>query len=190
MQLNAKLVGAGMAAFVAASVGYVLLARREEAFETLEREGAFSVRDYPRLRVAETIADGMRESALARGVLAIADYLCGSAGSAMTGPIYADGDEDGRGWRTRVVMSAKLADALPEPGDDVVVRDLPPRRIAAVRFAGEASDEVLDAHEDALRDWMRAHSLRAAGPVEHAFYNPPFTPGMLRRNEVLIPLAA
>lgn len=190
MQLNPKLVGAGVAAAVAAGIGYMLLARGDEGFETLEREGAFSVRDYPRLRVAETISQGMRESALARGILAIADYLCGTNGAAITGPIFADGDEDGRGWRTRVVVPARLANALPEPDEAVIVRDLPARRIAAVRFAGEATEDQLYAHEDALRDWMRQHRLSAAGPVEHAFYNAPFTPGLLRRNEVLIPLAA
>lgn len=186
MQLNPKLVGAGVAAAVAAGIGYMLLARQEEGFETLEREGAFSVRDYPRLRVAETISQGMRESALALGFVALADYLSGTA----RGPIFADGDEDGRGWRTRMVIPARADQSFPEPGEDVTVRDLPARRIAAVRFNGEATEDELHAQEDALRDWMRAHRLRAAGPVEHAFYNAPFTPGPLRRNEVLIPLAA
>lgn len=188
MQLNPKLVGAGVAAAVATTIGYLLLSKRDDAaFRTLEREGAFSVRDYPRLRVVETVSDGLRESALARGFLALADYV-GGAGRPV--PLFADGDEDGRGWRTRLVVPPRLVEALPDPDEDVTVRDLPARRIAAVRFAGEPTEEVLDAQEDALRDWMRANRLRAAGPVEHAFYNPPFTPGPLRRNEVLIPLAA
>ena len=197
MQLNPKLVGAGVAAAIAAGLGYVLLSKQDDraGFKTLEREGAFSVRDYPRLLVAETVSLGMRESALTRGFLALADYLCGKdrggARLPMTVPVLADGDEDGRGWRTRVVLPQSYTpETLPAPGDEIAIRSLPARRLAAVRFAGEATDDVLDAQEDALRDWMRAHHLRAAGPVEHAFYNPPFTPGMLRRNEVLIPLAA
>ena len=197
MQLNPKLVGAGVAAAVAAGLGYALLSARDEeaGFKTLEREGAFSVRDYPRLLVAETISLGMRESALARGFLALADYLRGKdrAGARlpMTVPVLFDGDEDGRGWRTRLVLPQRYSpETLPEPGEEIAIRSLPARRIAAVRFAGEATDGALDRHEDALRDWMRAHRLSAAGPVEHAFYNAPFTPGPLRRNEVLIPLAA
>jgi hypothetical protein len=197
MQLNPKLVGAGVAAAIAAGLGYALLSAQEDEaeFRTLEREGAFSVRDYPRLLVAETVSLGMRESALARGFLALADYICGKdrAGQRipMTVPVLADGDEDGRGWRTRFVMPSRYTpETLPAPGEEIAIRSLPPRRLAAVRFAGEATDDVLDRHEEALRDWMRSHHLRAAGPVEHAFYNPPFTPGLLRRNEVLIPLAA
>jgi len=197
MQLNPKFVGAGVAAAIAAGLGYALLSAQDDEaeFKMLERDGAFSVRDYPRLLVAETVSLGMRESALTRGFLALADYIVGKdrggARIPMTVPVLADGDEDGRGWRTRFVMPARYTpETLPMPGEEIAIRTLPPRRLAAVRFAGEATDALLDQHEDALRDWMSGHALSAAGPVEHAFYDPPFTPGMLRRNEVLIPLAA
>jgi hypothetical protein len=195
MPMNAKLVGAGVAAAVAATLGYLLLSHDEEPdFATVERDGAFSVRDYPRLLVAETVAQGLRESALSRGFLALADYISGRHGGRripMTVPVLADGDEDGRGWRTRFVLPARLTpEALPVPEDGIVIRSLAARRIAAVRFAGEANDGTLAAHETELRDWLAQHGHRAAGPVEHAFYNSPLVPGPLRRNEVLIPLAA
>ena len=57
-----------------------------------------------------------------------------------------------------------------------------------IAFTGESSDSALDEYEAELRRWMKSHGLRAAGPVEHAFYGSPLTPR--RRNEVLIPLAA
>jgi len=79
---------------------------------------------------------------------------------------------------------------LPEPVQDVAVRELPSRRIAAVRFSGENGDDAIEAHEADLRRWMQAQGLRAAGPAELAFYNSPLTPAALRRSEVLIPLAA
>lgn len=194
MQRSAKMIGGGIAAAVAASVGYLLLSRNEDAasFETVSREGAFSVRDYPRLWVAETVIQGMRESAVARGLGTLAEYLFGRSGaSRLTVPVLSDGDEDGRGWRTRLVMPARIdPEALPEPAQGVSLRALPARRIAAMRFTGESDDHALDTHEAELRRWMKDHGLRAAGPVEHAFYNSPLTPARLRRNEVLIPLAA
>jgi hypothetical protein len=196
MRISAKMIGAGVGAAVAAGLGYVLLNRDEEPdFATVERDGAFSVRDYPKLVVAETVAQGLRQSALSRGFHALAGYIAGKERGGrripMTVPVFADGDEDGRGWRTRFVMPARLApEALPEPAEGIVIRSLAARRLAAVRFAGEASDDMLASHEDDLRHWIAEHGHRAAGPVEHAFYNSPFTPGPLRRNDVLIPLAA
>lgn len=196
MQVNAKVVGAGVAAAIAAGLGYALLFNSDEEveFATILRDGAFSVRDYPQLTVAETVAQGLRESALALGFLALANYIDGKGRGGprigMTAPVLADGDDDGRGWRTRFVMPARFTpETLPAPGEGVSIRSLPPRRVAAMRFAGEPADSALVRHETGLRYWMETHGLRAAGPVEHAFYNSPFVPGILRRNEVLIPLA-
>ncbi|RYD87594.1 MAG: heme-binding protein [Sphingomonadales bacterium] len=193
MALNVKMIGGGVAAAVATGIGYLLLSRDEKAaaFRTVSREGAFSIRDYPKLWVAETVIEGMRESAVACGLGKLAEYLFGrSGGSRLTIPVLADGDEDGRGWRTRLVMPARIHPENLEPEEGVSLRALPPRRIAAVRFTGENDDHALGTHEAELRRWMKAHGLRAAGPVEHAFYNSPLTPARLRRSEVLIPLAA
>lgn len=193
MQLNAKMIGGGVAAAVATGVGYLLLSRGEQAasFRTVSREGAFSVRDYPMLLVAETVIEGMRESAVARGLGRLAEYLFGRSGaSRLTIPVLADGDEDGRGWRTRLVMPARIRPEDLQPEEGVSLRALPPRRIAALRFTGESDDHALDSREAELRGWMKARGLRAAGPVEHAFYNSPLTPAALRRSEILIPLAA
>jgi hypothetical protein len=191
MHVNARMIGAGVAAAVAAAVGYVLLRKDEDLeFETDLREGAYSVRRYPRLLVAETIEPGMRESALSRGFKALADFL-GSAPVPMTVPVLADGDDDGRGWRTRLVIPARFgAEMLPAPAEGVTLRELAPRTLAAIRFSGEADDSALARHETELRGWMEAHGFSAAGPVGYAFYNSPFTPAPLKRNEVLIPLAA
>ncbi|WP_137862464.1 MULTISPECIES: heme-binding protein [unclassified Sphingomonas] len=197
MPLNAKMVGAGVAAAVAAGVGYALLFRPEDeaAFSIVARNGAFSVRDYPRLLVAEAVVPGTRQAALSVGFTRLADYVFGRGRAGgrlpMTVPVLSDGDEDGRGWRTRFVMPADASiETLPDPSAGVRLRALPARRIAALRFTGVDSDGQLDAHEAELRAWIGDNGFRPAGPVEHAFYNSPFTPARLRRIEVMIPLAA
>lgn len=195
MQFNAKTIGAGIAATAAAGLGYALLSRRggAAAFEAEARDGPFSVRLYPALTVVETIVAGMRKSAESLGFLALADFLSREGGSPVpvTAPLLVDGDDDGRGWRTRMILpsGADIA-TLPSAAGGVRVRSLPARRMAAVRFSGEADDSVLTRHESELRGWMKSNGLQAAGPVEHAFYHAPMVPGILRRNEVMIPLAA
>lgn len=196
MRINTRMIGAGVAAAVAAGFGYAMLRDREETlgFDTVVRDGAFSVRRYPQLLVAETLEPGPRDSALTRGVLALADFLDrarGSLGLPRIAPLLADGADD-RGWRTRIVLPADAEVEALGAGDDdgVVVRLLEPRRLAAIRFAGETDDRALERHEDELRSWMEAQGLQAAGPAGYAFYHSPLTPAPFKRSDVLIPLAA
>ncbi len=99
-----------------------------------------------------------------------------------------DGGDD---WAVRFIMPARYGlEQLPAPaGSDVRLSEVPPRRVAAIRFSGRASDELIASQEEALRAWLAARGLTAAAPAIYAFYNDPFTPGFLRRNEVLIDLA-
>jgi DNA gyrase inhibitor GyrI len=80
---------------------------------------------------------------------------------------------------------------LPAPASkDVRLSEIPARRVAAIRFSGRTTDAVLAEKESELRAWMAARGLTPAAPPVFAYYNDPFTPGPLRRNEVLIDLAA
>lgn len=99
-----------------------------------------------------------------------------------------DGGED---WAVRFIMPARYGlEQLPAPaGSDVRLSEVPPRRVAAIRFSGQASDELIASKEAELRAWLAARGLTPAAPAIYAFYNDPFTPGFLRRNEVLIDLA-
>ncbi|MEM6948286.1 MAG: heme-binding protein, partial [Pseudomonadota bacterium] len=42
---------------------------------------------------------------------------------------------------------------------------------------------------EALEGWLAVQGLEAAGAPEYAYYNDPFTPAFMRRNEVMIELA-
>ncbi len=99
-----------------------------------------------------------------------------------------DGGED---WAVRFIMPARYGlEQLPAPaGSEVRLSEVPPRRVAAIRFSGRASDELIASKEAELRAWLEDRGLKAAAPAIYAFYNDPFTPGFLRRNEVLIDLA-
>jgi hypothetical protein len=196
MHVNAKMVGAGVAAAIAAGLGYALFFNSDDEveFHTITRDGAFSTRSYPQLRVVETIAEGMRECALSIGYSALAGFLDGASRGgtrlATIAPALVDGDEDGRGWRTRFILPERATEMLPEPDEGIRVRTVPARHMAAVRFSGDADDDALTRHESALRYWMETNGLSPAGPAEHALYNSPLTPAMLRRTEVLIPISA
>ena len=108
----------------------------------------------------------------------------------MTAPVLQDEPRPGQ-WRMRFVMPSHYTlDTLPPAPDDITLTQMPARRMAALRFSGNASDRDLALMEARLRDWMRQERLMPAGEAEFAFYDAPMIPGPLRRNEVLIPVAA
>jgi hypothetical protein len=104
----------------------------------------------------------------------------GGENVSMTAPVISDRD------RFSFVLPASYTmDTAPVPLDPrVQLVPIPPRHVAVLRFRGWASPrQVRYRTEDLL------HGLRQAGiePLGAPFlmrYNPPFTPGFLRRNEV------
>lgn len=185
-------VGAGLAA--AGAAWFYLREKGIETppHETLDSDGAFEIRQYPAILVAETIQPGSRDRALGNGLGLLADYFFAESREgdevAMTAPLFAV--KGGNGWTMRIATPAKLGrDELPAPGDGVAIVEIPARKMAVLRFGGRADDRMLAAKEGELRRWIEGRWLDAMGPIEHAFYNSPVMPGPLRSNEVMIPIA-
>jgi hypothetical protein len=189
-----RAVVAGLALLALAScAGADGVSRTEEpAFALLRTDGAFEIRRYGPLVVAEVTRPGARSAAANSGFRTLADYIFatsrGGEAIAMTAPVTQEPAPGG--WTVRFIMPAgrTIAD-LPPPGGDVVLRELSAARVAAVRFSGMPTDASLAENETALRGWMAAQGLAAAGPAMFAYYDPPWRLPWQRRNEVLIPLA-
>jgi hypothetical protein len=106
----------------------------------------------------------------------------------MTAPVTQAQNKDA--WVVSFIMPAgRTVEDLPIAGGDVKLEDIPPRRMAAIRFSGRWTDENFSNAERALRDWIDREGLTAKGALEYAYYNDPFTPAFLRRNEVMLEIA-
>lgn len=170
-------------------------------------DGPFEVRAYAPTVVAETEATGDRSRAINEGFRRLARFIFGgnapNQSIAMTAPVAQ------RPGGERVAMTAPVAqsrssdawvvtfymppgstlEAMPRPLDDtVVLREIPSRRVAVLRFSGLATQRNLDERAEALRQRIAARGERAIGPVTYAFYNPPWTFPWSRRNEVMLEL--
>ena len=109
---------------------------------------------------------------------------------AMTAPvtlIAGMGD-----WLVRFTMPARYALAdLPVPTNKAVtIKSVPAARFAVLRFSGLAGEAKVAAETERLNAFITARGLVAVGPSSIARYNPPWTPWFLRRNEVMLPVAA
>lgn len=190
---------------------YVVQNVEQPAYSSILLDGDFEVRDYPSLVVAEVRRSGDREQGLREGFGPLARYIFarerGGEPIAMTAPVQQQAiaaDEkiamtapvtqlpDGaNSWIVRFIMPSELTlEVLPSPGNDAVrLSELPARRMVAVRFSGRTDDALIVEQANRLRSWMEGRGLSPIGPPTYAYYNDPFTPGFLRRNEILLPVA-
>jgi len=160
-------------------------------YVVVSRDGDFELRDYPALTVAEVVREGPRPQALRGGFRPLAGYIFANERSgekiAMTAPVTQEPAE-GDGWRVRFIMPRDWSlEDLPRPAqDDVRLLRTEPRRMAAVRFSGGWESAEFERHEERLRAWIAERGLEPTTAPTYAYYDDPFTPGFLRRNEVLI----
>jgi hypothetical protein len=112
---------------------------------------------------------------------------------AMTAPVTQQEQPAGgpSAWVIQFMMPSGFTLAtLPEPLDPAIrFREIPARRVAALRYSGGWSEERYLEKLAELRASMEKAGLRAAGEPVWARYDPPFMPWFLRTNEILVELA-
>ena len=185
----AGLVGLGLTAWTFASRA----AYESAEYQVIESDGSIEIREYPELTLVstETKIDAQgRDGSFMR----LFRYISGANEQrqkiAMTTPVFMEGQVGTAAVKMGFVMpKAVAAKGAPEPeGKGITVRKRPSGRYAVIRFSGRLSSQTAKVNETTLREWMRSRGLEGNGEAESAGYDPPFTPGPLRRNEVLIRL--
>lgn len=191
-------------------MGRPAMAAEEPVFTVVHQQGAFEVREYPPLLVAEIRLSGDRNQTGNEGFRALAGYIFGGntrrQKMAMTAPVVqvpASGEtipmtapviqtQEGDVWTVRFIMPrGSTLESLPVPNDPRVhVRALPAARMAAVRFSGLAHDADVRQNTADLKNFLQSQHLRPAGPAVLARYNPPWTPWFMRRNEIMIAVSS
>ena len=187
--------------------GGAAVAVEEPAFQTVLQDGAFEIRDYPALVVAEVTVTGGQKEAASQGFQLLAGYIFGGnmqkQSIAMTAPVAQQPSSEkiamtapvtqtqtAGQWVVRFTMPSSYAlETLPEPNDARVhLRATSAARFAVIQFSGLARPDDVAAKTADLSMWMQRRHLRQVGSTSLAQYNPPWTLWFMRRNEVMIPI--
>lgn len=154
-------------------------------YQSLKQDGPFELREYPDLAVAETPMDGDSGSSFQRLFRYISGKNSRDEKIAMTTPVFMGGTTPGR--TMAFVMPADLQDAAPPPRDSRVrLAKIPGGRYAVMRFSGSRSEESEQKSLKLLRAWMASNGLETTSAPLFAYFDPPWTPSFLRRNEVMM----
>jgi len=167
------------------------------------------IRRYEPVIIAKVTVEGEREEALNKGFRTLADFIFGnnmaeeeismtapvelepkSEKIAMTAPVTLEGDE-GSLWTVTFTMPAEYTmETLPKPvNEKVEIVEIPAKEYIVLRFRGRSTAENFAKHKAVLDKYIVEHDMRVIGNVKLAYYNPPWTPFFLRRNEVMYELS-
>lgn len=171
-------------------------ANESAEYKVVTSDGKFEVREYPDLMLVATTTN-MDAQGRDGSFMKLFRYISGANESdkkiSMTTPVFMENEKADSAVQMGFVMPKQVAvDGVPAPtGEGLDVRKRVGGRFAVLRFSGQLNAKVAKESEAKLRNWMATKGLAAddsveSSGVETAGYDPPFTPGPLRRNEVLI----
>ena len=183
-------------------------ATEEPEYQIVRKLEGIEVREYAAYRVAEMVVAGPAGEAGSQAFPVLAGYIFGKnkgdrkiAMTApvtqaavpvkleMTAPVTQTAAPDGFLVQFVLPKDVTLASA-PEPLDArVKLREVPPSRVAVIRFSGFWSESNYNDHLAKLQAALRATDLAWSGEPVYSRYNPPFTPWFMRRNEIWLHLA-
>ena len=183
-------------------------ATEEPAFKVVRQFDGVEVREYAAYTVAEVVVPGPADDAGGQAFPILAGYIFGKNKGdrklAMTAPVTQTAVPVKLEMTAPVTQTAApggflvefvlpkdvtLASA-PEPLDpQIKLREVPPSRVAVIRYSGLWSESNYNEHLAKLQAALRAADLAWSGEPVYSRYNPPFTPWFMRRNEIWLHLA-
>ena len=176
-------------------------------YETVRKDNKFEIRDYEEYILAEVEIDGDFGSALQKGFRVLADYIFGGNTSRarinmtvpvteqavvsekieMTSPVTSSPVEEGKKYIIAFTMPSKYTlESLPEPENKrISFRKVSKQKVAALRFSGNLSSKLASRKAKELETWLNENKYSKKTGFVFAQYNPPWIPGIFRRNEML-----
>lgn len=155
-------------------------------YKIVEKDGSFEIRDYPALTIVSTPMQKRGEDG---SFMKLFRFISGrnehSQKISMTTPVLMTGTVSGT--MSFIVPKDVAEQGVPAPSSpDVTVSTKPAARYAVYRFSGPSKQEPSEAASKKLLAWVASKNLPVSGMPIYAYYNPPWTPGFMRRNEVLL----
>jgi|WetSurMetagenome_2_1015567.scaffolds.fasta_scaffold10980_5 hypothetical protein len=186
------------------------MAIESPGYKILLKDNRFEIREYEGYILAEVEVDGDFESALQKGFQILADYIFGDNTSRsriamtapvteqpvpgekieMTAPVLSSPIEGGKKYRIAFSMPAKYTlENLPEPVNKIIsFRKIPKHKVAALSFSGTLNSKLAVRKANEMEIWLAENKYSKKNNLIFAQYNPPWIPGVFRRNEILAEL--
>lgn len=177
-------------------------------YAVISKSPVYEIRQYEPYILAQVEVDSGFDDAVNLGFSPLAGYIFGdnksrshiamtvpvteeSAAASqkipMTRPVTAAASGPGR-YTISFTMPKKYSlETLPEPNNRAIsFRALPAHKAAVIKFPGRMNAKLFERKEKELRGSLESDGFAAKSAAVAAQYDPPWIPGFLRKNEVLI----
>jgi hypothetical protein len=177
---------------LAVASGFVVSSRagyESARYEVVKKDGDVEIRRYEaHVVVATPMAEGSQNGSFGRLFQYISGKNVGEKKIEMTTPVFMPASDNGEPGEMQFVVPAEVAESgAPVPSDaSVKLGRMEAGNYAAIRYSGVAREEDRKKHLDLLREKLLELKLEAVGNPIYAGYDPPWTPGPMRRNEVIL----
>lgn len=167
------------------------IAIEEPRYTVLEKiDDRIEVRQYE----AQVVAVTPMSESQNNGFRVLAGYIFGGNDKdekiAMTAPVATTMAGDQREM-TFMMPNEYTLESLPKPLDGRVdFRSIPAYTAAVIRFSGRANGSIAEEKWLALKTVLEGTDWQIVGQPTLNQYNPPWTLGFLRRNEIIVPVTA
>jgi DNA gyrase inhibitor GyrI len=162
-------------------------------FVVVSAEDDFEIRDYATMVVAQFTMRGTYRKSVTQGYIKLEQYFLGKntvpEPIEMTIPTMVRNDL-AEGWSTMFFMpKGYRPESAPPPIDRRIrIIEIPPRRVAVIRFKGKLNEFVMREQVEILEAWLAARGTAHRGDFTLAGYAAAWTPTKWRKNEVIVTL--
>ena len=172
------------------------MTKRQE-FRVLRTYDDFELREYQPCVIAEVKVSAEYSTAGSAGFGHLFRYISkGNKASekiAMTAPVIAaqkpTKSQENEWFVSFVTPSGSTFGHLPHPNDpQVVLRELDAETCVAMSFRGRATAELSEGKAKQLRSEAAKAGLALSEETRICRFDPPFKPGFLQYNEIVIPV--
>jgi DNA gyrase inhibitor GyrI len=155
------------------------------SYRVVRTDGDYELREYPTLAIVQTPMRGADDS-----FMRLFRYIDGQNVAtqkiAMTTPVFMTGGATNASMAFVMPKTMKVEE-VPQPGNPkLAVSSIPAGQFAVMRFSGGRNTGNETNAVATLTAWLQREKLTSTGEPIFGYFDPPWTPPFMRRNEVML----
>ena len=164
-------------------------------YQVVRKYPKFEVRHYPEHVLVQIQAEGDFNRASFKAFNPLVSYISGANKSgvkiAMTAPVIQQEIEFNKHLVSFVLPKSVSVSNIPVPENvKLSTKVISPKDAAVISYRGSWNENLMQQKSQELLEAVKQAGLITSGAIQIARFDPPWKPGFLKRNEVMVDLVS